>query len=257
MRLPMPFRPRKGISADDDEPDAVNPGRRPRITPPTQAELDTLPVEKRLELLNAGRHRAFDVVTSAVTSLGILLGVAFTAVGLFYTAQTLEATQQSQITDRYTRAVEQLDSKTIDVRLGAIYALGRIATDSDRDADTIQNVLSAFARTRFCTEKTQQCSAIAVADVDKISPTRLAADVLAALKLAITLTGSTDHSADLTSGSFRGADLGNVDLSRADLSFATLSGASFNSGKLADADLRQADLEYANLFTRIWPVRSC
>src|SRR6516164_8690295 len=37
------------------------------------------------------------------------------------------------MTDRYTRAIEQLGSKELDVRIGGIYALERIARDSARD----------------------------------------------------------------------------------------------------------------------------
>jgi hypothetical protein len=43
------------------------------------------------------------------------------------TARTLEVTEQGQITDRYTKAIEQLGSDKLDVRLGGIYALvGRL-----------------------------------------------------------------------------------------------------------------------------------
>jgi len=38
-----------------------------------------------------------------------------------------ELTEQGQITDRYTKAVEQLGSDKLDVRIGGIYALERIA----------------------------------------------------------------------------------------------------------------------------------
>ena len=37
------------------------------------------------------------------------------------------------MTDRYTKAIEQLGSDKLDVRIGGIYALERIALDSDKD----------------------------------------------------------------------------------------------------------------------------
>jgi hypothetical protein len=46
------------------------------------------------------------------------------------TARTFEVTEQGQITERYSKAIEQLGADKLDVRLGAIYALERIATDS-------------------------------------------------------------------------------------------------------------------------------
>jgi hypothetical protein len=57
-------------------------------------------------------------------------------------------TEQGHLTDRYAKAIEHLGSATIDVRLGGIYALERIAHDSPRvqDQATIVEVLSAFVR---------------------------------------------------------------------------------------------------------------
>jgi hypothetical protein len=47
--------------------------------------------------------------------------------------RTHELTEQGQVTDRYTKAIEQLGSKELDVRIGGIYALERIARDSAKD----------------------------------------------------------------------------------------------------------------------------
>ena len=63
------------------------------------------------------------------------------------TARTLEVTEQGHITDRYTKAIEQLGSDNLDVRLGGIYALERLAQDSpQRDQPTVVEVLGAFIR---------------------------------------------------------------------------------------------------------------
>jgi hypothetical protein len=61
-------------------------------------------------------------------------------------ARTYRLTQQGQITDRYTKAIEQLGSDKLEVRLGGIYALERIANDSVRDRVTVAEVLAAFIR---------------------------------------------------------------------------------------------------------------
>jgi hypothetical protein len=77
-----------------------------------------------------------------------LIGGAALLGGLYFTAQTLrtsqetlrvnqktlETTQQGQITERFTKAIEQLgDKERLMVRLGGIYALERIAKDSEHD----------------------------------------------------------------------------------------------------------------------------
>lgn len=60
--------------------------------------------------------------------------------------RTVEITEQGQVTDRYTKAIEQLGSDKLDVRIGAIYALERVARDSPRDHPTLMEVLAAFVR---------------------------------------------------------------------------------------------------------------
>jgi hypothetical protein len=57
--------------------------------------------------------------------------------------RTLDATRDGQIADRYTKAVEQLGSTTIDVTIGGIYALERIARDSPRDHPTVMDRVPA------------------------------------------------------------------------------------------------------------------
>jgi Pentapeptide repeats (8 copies) len=60
--------------------------------------------------------------------------------------QTFELTEEGQVTDRYTKAIEELGSDKLDVRIGGIYALERIARDSARDHPTVMDVLAAFVR---------------------------------------------------------------------------------------------------------------
>jgi hypothetical protein len=49
------------------------------------------------------------------------------------TRRTVDLTEQGQVTDRYTKAIEQLGSDKLDVRIGGIYALERVTHDSERD----------------------------------------------------------------------------------------------------------------------------
>jgi hypothetical protein len=59
-----------------------------------------------------------------------------------------DLSEQGQVTDRYTKAIDQLDkSKTLAVKLGALYELERIAHDSPQDRRRIAEVLCAYART--------------------------------------------------------------------------------------------------------------
>ncbi|WP_433418808.1 pentapeptide repeat-containing protein [Microtetraspora malaysiensis] len=235
--------------------------------PLTDVERTEMTAAERVEAVNSARH----TLVQAVTGLVVIGGVVFTALGLWYTAQTLNTTQQGQITDRYTKAVEQLGSTKSDVRLGGIYALQRLASDSPRDQDTIRNVLSGFVRNHDgCAlqpgEKTppERCSD---AGEDNGSYVRLPADVVAALTIAPTLaafdesgdvTDRADFSfsrfpkadligAKLTGANLRGADLRGATLASADLAHADLTGADLTGAKLINADLRGAVLLDAKL----------
>jgi hypothetical protein len=54
--------------------------------------------------------------------------------------------EQGRIADLYGKAVEQLGADTLDVRIGGVYALERVARYSARDDPTVIEVLTAFIR---------------------------------------------------------------------------------------------------------------
>ena len=66
--------------------------------------------------------------------------------------ENLRVSQEGQITERFTRAVEQLGAidkegnPAIEIRLGGIYALERIANESEKDYWPIMEILTAYVR---------------------------------------------------------------------------------------------------------------
>ena len=66
----------------------------------------------------------------------------FVAGALVFTARNFTLSREGQVTDRYTKAIEQLGSDKLDVRVGGIYALERIARDSARDRPVVMEVLT-------------------------------------------------------------------------------------------------------------------
>ena len=57
-----------------------------------------------------------------------------------------ELAERGQVTDRFTKAIEQLGSDKLDMRIGGIYALEQIARDSAVYHPTVMEVLTAFIR---------------------------------------------------------------------------------------------------------------
>jgi Pentapeptide repeats (8 copies) len=175
--------------------------------------------------------------------------------------RTYRLTQQGQITERYTKAIEQLGSDKLDVRLGGIYALERIAKDSKRDQPTVVEVLSAFVREHSDPAHTDSEPSIAKVlstflqrdngtsadrQSDAEQPSRRpkpTSDVRAALTVLGRLPSLQDVSrADLSTADFAGANLSRMNLSGFRFTNANLLGA-----KLKEADLPGANLQGANL----------
>lgn len=94
-------------------------------------------------LTAAQRETAIDAIRGRLLQLGAGLLVAG---GLVYTGLNFRLSREGHVTDRYTKAIEQLGSQQLDVRLGALYALERIMIDSERDHPTIVEVFAAFVR---------------------------------------------------------------------------------------------------------------
>jgi hypothetical protein len=162
------------------------------------------------------------------------------------------------------------------MRLGGIYALERIAKDSERDHPTVVEVLSAFVREesrKQGTLQTGQGTAPEVAQIGPLAPEsdatpRPPTDIQAALTvlgrlpqrlevpradlLGAQLSGAQLEEANLSGARLRranlsGADLTMANLSGADLTMANLSGANLDSADLSDAWLVKADLSGALL----------
>jgi Pentapeptide repeats (8 copies) len=156
--------------------------------------------------------------------------------------RTLELTEQGQVTDRYTRAIEQLGSEKLDVRIGGIYALERIARDSARDHPTVMEVVSAFVR-EHSHEQWPPSDPGGPAQFRSTRPD---------IQAAVTVIGRRDAKRDirrinLTRTDLTSADLTGVDLTGANLTRTDLTFADFTSADLTDADLTSANLTSANL----------
>jgi hypothetical protein len=250
-------------------------------------------------LQEATQAGAQGTASSSATLTGAIVGAVVGLVGVLIGqvlqqrrhSQTLQETQrrhsedlrqaeQGQITERFTRAIEQLGETNsngepkLELRLGGIYALERIAKDSpERDYSTVMEVLTAYVRQNSSTpsEETNKTTDLKEPRTDPRKELR--ADIKAVLVVVgrrqedrvpeeyrvrpdfrgINLSKTILGGADL-----READLGGANLSRANLSRANLGGAHlgdadlrgaflFGGAYLGGADLRRTDLTGADL----------
>ena len=191
---------------------------------------------------------------AAVFAAGALV---FTARNFTLSRRTLDVTEQGQVTDRYTKAIEQLGSDKLDVRIGGIYALERIARDSPRDHPTVMEVLTAFIR-EHSHEQWPPTDPARQKQEQSTRPDVQAAATVVGRRAAehdvrpIDLSRANLAAANLAAANLRGANLDGADLARAwltsvDLAGAVLLYAKLNSAMLSCADLTKASLGDADL----------
>jgi hypothetical protein len=216
-----------------------------------------------------------------------VVGGAFAIFALFLTLRRVVVAEQGHITDRYTKAVEQIgkvegDKPNIEVRLGGIYALERIALDSPRDhwiimevltayvrrnapsptqtgdeqrSETdikpetdIQAILTALGRRRWRRETDNQCLDLSKTDLRgaNLSEARLDRSILGGAYLTrARLTGTHLRRANLFMAHMEGAFLNDARMEGAFLMGAHMEGADLSGAHLNRADLMEAHLEGA------------
>jgi uncharacterized protein YjbI with pentapeptide repeats len=177
--------------------------------------------------------------------------------------RTLEVTRETQITDRFTKAIGQLGAidsqgkKQIETRLGAIYALERIAKDSEPDHWPIMEILTAYVRHNSGWSNPEnpvpQTNMPTVGDISEQSKQnhfyRLPDKDIQAI---LTVIGRRLHTRDkgkldLTETVLMGADLSEAHLKGVDLRDAHLEGARLRAAHLEDGYLIMTHLEEADL----------
>jgi uncharacterized protein YjbI with pentapeptide repeats len=164
---------------------------------------------------------------------------AFFLVTAFLTWHQIQVNREGQTTERFTRAIDHLgtDDK-LDVRLGGIYALERIADASRSEHGAIVEILTAYVRGHAAGGGPE-------GELAGLAPLHVrAADIQAAM----TVLGRRQVMAgDPGVLQLAGLDLRRATLTGADLREADLSGADLSGSLLETADLRGANLENARL----------
>jgi hypothetical protein len=232
--------------------------------------------------LKTGDQRASEVDATRTALLAVLAG-SIAVVGAVYTARTFalnrrtyeharETTRQGHeldqarlTTERFTRAVDQLGNKdSLDVRLGGIYALERLARESQEDRGSIIEILTAYVRehagrpmraanrpvdphehragwARSLGERPNE------APVVLNRPTTDVQAVLTVLRRLRLESHDPDLELDLHETALSGADLDGARLQGANLGGANLQGATLGAADLQGAFLGWANLQRAHL----------
>jgi len=192
-----------------------------------------LSVKEQYELENATRTS----LSQAFGTLSQTVGGTVLLVGVYFTWRNLIATEEKQITERFTRAVEQLgNQQSSAIRLGAIYSLERIAGDSVKDHWVVMEILAAFVRENAALSKHENSitgvseevqaalTVIKRRDVGK-DPKDASLDLSRTYLKRVNLRGEMVKSLAFWKYSSKFSDLSNIDFTKSILSESDLSGA--------------------------------
>jgi len=236
--------------------------------------------------------------TTVALLMGVLAAAAtiiFSIIRIWINERTATATEEGLITDRISKAVEGLGAEktvkdqdgestkpNLEVRIGAIYALERIAQDSLRDHIQIMEILCAYIRENAPLRETEKNPFEIWQDTVSDDPNadkpkmpgweeivdwantlpKPRTDIQVALEVIgrraprqikverdATVRGSkVGYRLDLRSTCLQGADLSELEFTHCLFNQAQLQGADLNEAQLQGARLSKAQLQGAVLF---------
>lgn len=215
--------------------------------PKRQAErFQSLDVSRQLEnckLVPLTTKEIFDIENESRKTMAQIFGGLFILIGIFFAykrqttaEETLRVTERGQITDRFTKAIEQLGNKEqLELRLGAIYALEKIAHDSADYHWQVMEILTAYVRSGFSWKESAE-------------PKR-GDEVPLDLEAVMTVLRRRKHEREIKAQriDLSRSDLRNVNLNDANLQRALFLAANLQMAHLIGAKLQGARFHYAIL----------
>jgi hypothetical protein len=211
--------------------------------------------ESRLKLQNDAR-------TTLLQGVGGLLVLIGASAGVAVSLREISLGREGQITERFTRAIDQIGSERVEVRVGGLFALERIVKNSVPDRKAIGEVLATFVNSRLPWEEKEDGEEI---DAAPLPPGRTPKGILYArapdVHAAMTVLGRGGFHLDYQEKK-EGIILLNVDLGTAflpdlvydffavahcNLNNASFEDCSFRKANFIDCNLRGVRLRNANL----------
>ncbi|MFI7428488.1 pentapeptide repeat-containing protein [Micromonospora sp. NPDC049836] len=179
-------------------------------------------------------HEHLKAINDVRASLIALLAGVGVAAGTVFAGRTYLLNRSAAYAERYAKAVEQLASDGLTIRVGGVYALAASARGHPGWIQPVVEVLSSFVREGK------------LADDGRVRP-----DIAAAMQVltagALKTCNADLHGVNLPGVVLPGADLSRVRALNANLGLADLTGANLNEADFTGADLRGAKLNGASV----------
>jgi uncharacterized protein YjbI with pentapeptide repeats len=190
----------------------------------------------------------------------------FTWNQLSATRESISISQQTLITDRYSKAIDQLGSENSQIRLGGIFALEKLSSSSKDYTSVVNNVLATYIRQKSRDTGSNTFEEIQAAlniisfketnrdySIDDSHGVNISHSLLTSFNFdnAI-LSHAKMISSDFSESSLVNADLSNVsgleaDFSKTNLTNSNLSQSNFYGGIFEQSILKGAIIKNSNL----------
>ncbi|WP_413752976.1 pentapeptide repeat-containing protein [Streptomyces sp. R-74717] len=209
----------------------------------------------RLNAVNNVRTTLLQAVGGAV----ILFGAYATWRQIRVSQDGLNASREGIITDRFSRAVDQLGNEKLDVRIGGLYSLWRIADHSAHDREAVISIMAAYLRTHLPWPPQEPGAPAADASINTVRPLESrAADAQVALtSLGVLGQERRPEWLNVSFTDLRRADCDGLWLNGVNLDGACLEAASVYQVNLSRTSLIGANLRHAELGTSILQQVRC
>jgi len=172
-----------------------------------------------------------------------ILGGLFVLGGLFFTWSQLSATresisisQQVFLTDRYSKAIDQLGSNNPQIRLGGIFSLEKLASSSKEYISVVNKVLATYIR-----QKSKDTSAYTFEEL------QAAISVISFKETNRDYLIDKDHGVNISNSLLRESDFDNARLSYAKLINSDFTQSTFVNADLSNVSGMEANFSKANL----------
>jgi len=193
-------------------------------------------------------------IAQIIGGFAIIIGLYYTWQRITIAENNLKVAQEGQITERFTRAINQLGAidqfgnPAIEIRLGGIYALERIADESEKDCWPVIEILTAYVRKNsnvdsILNEKNRKNEKLEMDIQANESIEEKKSNVRSAsldIQAILTVLGKHKYSSDAEGLQY-------IDLQETDLRFANLIRADLENGYLDGAYLDETILTDSNL----------
>ncbi|MGP4019106.1 pentapeptide repeat-containing protein [Saccharopolyspora sp. 5N708] len=209
----------------------------------------------RLSAVNAVRT----TLLQAAGGIVVFFGAYATWRQLRISQDGLNAMREGHVTDRFTNAVDQLGSDKLDVRIGGLYALWRVADHSPREREAVISIMAAFLRTHLPWPPTEQGVPSPNVSINEVPPleTRAPDSQVALTALGVLSEGRAPTWLNVSGTDLRRADCDGLNLQGIVFDRACMEAATLYQVNLTKASLAEVNLRHAELATSIMHGTRC